>query len=239
MSENHKVLAVIPARSGSKGIPKKNVRTLYGKPLIQYMIEAANNAKMVDKVIVSTESAEIGKIAEECGAEVPFLRPPELAIDEVQITAPVKHAMEFYDTNNIHFEMVLSLQATSPLTISSDIDSCINKMIETGCDSVVSMKVLEEVHPWRIYDMKGDLVVPFNEYTNEDFPQRQDRPPAYKFSGAIYLRKRHLLENWNDVDFALGEDVRGILIPSDRAVDINGPIDMIVAESLVKMRTKQ
>ncbi len=236
MNEQLKVLGVIPARGGSKGVPKKNIQDLNGKPMIAYMIDAANKAKTLDKVIVSTDSEEIANIARQCGGEAPFIRPEKYSTDEISATAVSKHAMEYYDDKNIRFDIIISLQPTSPLTMGSDIDACVDKMLETECDSVLSMKIVEEAHPWRIYDMQGDKVVPFNEYTNENFPQRQDRPPVFKFSGAIFVRKRNLLEDWNDVDFALGSDRRGVLIPLERSVDINCPVDLVVADALLKMR---
>ncbi|MFC1576141.1 cytidylyltransferase domain-containing protein [Candidatus Omnitrophota bacterium] len=239
MPKGQKILGVIPARGGSKGVPKKNIHDLCGKPLIAHMIDAAKNATMLDRIIVSTDSEEIAEIAKQCGAEVPFIRPKKYATDEISVTAVSKHAMEFFDSQHIRYDAVMSLQTTSPLTLPSDIDACANKMLETGCNSVVSMKLLEVVHPWRIYNMEGDRVIPFNEYTNENFPQRQDRPPAYKWTGAIFLRKRNLLEDWNGVDFAVGPDNRGVLIPEERNVDINCPTDFLVAEALLKERKQQ
>ncbi|MFC1590156.1 cytidylyltransferase domain-containing protein [Candidatus Omnitrophota bacterium] len=236
MNKKVRVLGVIPARGGSKGVPKKNIRDLYGRPLISYMIDAAKRSTLIDKVICSTDSEEIADAAKRCGADIPFVRPPEYANDTISVTAVSKHAMEFFDAKNIRYDAVISLQATSPLTLACDIDACIEKMIAAGCDSVVSMKFLEEVHPWRIYDMKGDRVLPFNEHTNENFPQRQDRPPAYKMSGAIFLRKRRLLESWNGVDFALGTDLRGVMVPPERSVDINCPVDFVVAETFLRQR---
>lgn len=229
-----KILGVIPARAGSKGIPNKNVTPLAGKPLLAYIVEAAKGARALDRVILSTDSREIAELAKGLGLGVPFIRPAEFAADHISVTAVSKHAMEFYDAMNIRFDAIMSLQVTSPFTSPNDIDCAVNKMLEVNCDSVVSMKMLQEVHPWRIYNMVEDRVLPFNEYTNENFPQRQDRPIAYKFSGAIYLRKRRLLEDWNGVDFALGSDVRGILIPPERAIDINTPIDLVVAEAMIK-----
>jgi CMP-N-acetylneuraminic acid synthetase len=238
MPEGLKVLGVIPARGGSKGVPKKNIRELCGRPLIAYMIDAARKAATLDRVIVSTDSEEIAEVAKRCGCDVPFLRPREYAGDGISVTAVSRHALEFFDSRGVRYDAVASLQPTSPLTLAGDIDACVEKMVETGCDSVVSMKFLEEVHPWRIYDMKGDRVVPFNEYTDENFPQRQDRPAAYKMSGAIFLRKRHLLESWNGIDFALSGDKRGVLIPAERSVDINCPEDFLVAESLLKKMSR-
>ena len=232
--EELKVLAVIPARGGSKGVPKKNIKNLNGKPMLYYMLDAARKSKLLDKIIVSTESEEIAQVAKDLGAEVPFLRPKEMANDTISVTVAAKHAMEFFDRQGEHFDAVISLQVTNPLTLPEDIDACVQKMLDTDCDSVLSMKVIEDAHPWRIYDLKGDKVLPFNSETNENFPQRQDRPVCYKFSGAFFMRKRILLEQWNSVDFALGDDRRGVLIPYERSVDINVPLDFAVAEALLK-----
>jgi CMP-N-acetylneuraminic acid synthetase len=215
-------------------VPKKNIALLGGKPLIAYMIEAAREARLLDEVVVSTDSPEIAEVAVHHGGNVPFLRPAAYSTDTISVTAASKHALEHFDGQGRRFDAVLSLQVTSPFTLAEDIDACVDKMLTTGCDSVVSMKLLTEAHPWRIYDLEGDLVKPFNEYTNENYPQRQDRPPVYKFSGAIYLRRRALLEAWNGVDFALGRDVRGVLIPKRRTVDVNEYEDLIYCQALLQ-----
>lgn len=233
-----KVLAVIPARGGSKGIPRKNIKMLAGKPLIAYIIEAALKAKTQDKVIVSTEDEELAAIAREYDAEVPFLRPKELARDEVSLIPVVKHAMEYLDNQGWRAEIVVSLQPTSPLTEPHDIDNAVNKMLETNCDSVVSVERIEKHHPFRAMKLKGDRLFPLTEYTSEKYLQKQDRPSAYGFNGAIYVRKKELLEKWSGEDFALGDDARAIIMDSGKSVDINNPLDFLIAEAILKNKAR-
>lgn len=231
-----RILAVVPARLGSKGVPRKNIRSVGGKPLMAYVVEAALRSRHLSRVVVSTESPEIAQIAKDLGAEVPFLRPSHLANDEVSIIPVNQHAMSVLDQQGWHADVVVSLQVTSPLTEAADIDRAVEKLLETQCDSVVSMKLIQECHPFRAYKLSDDHVLPFTEYTSEEFLQRQDRPPAYKFNGAIYVRRRVLLEQWNGKDFGLGKDVRGTLMPPQRSVDVNEPLDLLLVETLLRAR---
>jgi CMP-N,N'-diacetyllegionaminic acid synthase len=233
MQAESRVLAVIPARSGSKGIPGKNLVRIKDKPLIAYMIESALRSQRITKIIVSTDSREIADVARSCGAEIPFIRPIQLAADHVPLAPVTIHAMKQMDSVGFCADVVVTLQPTSPLTQAADIDEAIEKLSKTGCDSVVSMKKVEECHPWRVYRLDEDRVLPFNEYTNESNKQRQDWPPVYKFSGAIFARQRRVLENSNGQDFALGRDVRGVLIPAERAVDINSPLDLLLLKAIL------
>jgi len=233
-----KVLAVIPARGGSKGIPRKNLKLLAGKPLIAYIIEAALKAKKLDRVIVSTEDKEIAQVARGYGAEVPFLRPLELARDEVSLIPVIKHAMEFMDELGWRADIIASLQPTAPFTQPEDIDAAVRKLVETGCDSVVSVESIERHHPFRAMKLSGDRLSPLTEYASEEYLQKQDRPPAYGFNGAIYVRKRKLLEKWAGKDFALGEDIRAIVMSPEKSVDINSPLDFLIAEALLKHNIK-
>lgn len=227
------ILGVIPARAGSKGIPRKNLMNLMGRPLISYMIEAALKAKSITKLIVSTESEEIAKIAENHRAEVPFIRPKELAGDHVSVIAVAQHALQFFSETSFYPEIVVSLQPTSPLVAPKDIDRCLQLMVETGCDSCFTMKKVEEFHPARMYGMEGDRII-LKPYTSEVPLQRQEREPIYKLDGAVIGRRSILLENWTGQDFAFGKDRRGVLVPWYRAVDINEPIDKLIVESIMK-----
>ena len=199
-------------------------------------MESARKSRLITKLVMSTESKKIAAIAKEMEVEIPFLRPQYLSEDNVPIISVNKHAMEFFDKKGWRADIVVSLQATSPLIISEDIDACIQKMIDTDCDSVVSMKIVEDAHPWRMYKLQADKVLPFNEYTTEHSLCRQDRPSVYKFDGAVYVRKRKLLEEYNGKDFALGNDVRAVLIPGQRAVDINNCLELKFAEFLINQR---
>ena len=228
-----KILGVIPARIGSKGIPRKNLVTLQERPLLSYVIEAALSTKLIAKVIVSTDSEEIAEVALKWGATVPFLRPKELALDHVSVIPVAQHALSFYQERSFQSDVVASLQPTSPLVSPKDIDRCLQLMIETDCDSCFTMKKIEEYHPSRMYGMVGDRVVQ-NPYTSESHLQRQDREPVYKLDGAVIARKAEQLEQWSGDDLAFGDDRRGVLVPWYRAVDVNEPIDLIVVESIMK-----
>jgi len=231
-----KVLAVIPARSGSRGVQNKNIRELAGRPLISYMIESALKAKNVDRVIVSTNDEGIAKIARDCGAEVPFIRPEELAADDVCIIPVIVHAMHQMDGLGWKADIVLSLQPTAPLTSPEDIDKVVDKLLNTDCDSAVSVFKIIVGNPIRAYKIEGDMLLPFSDLTVCKAFQRQDLPPAVAFNSAIFARRRELLDSWDGTDIALGNDTRAVLMGSESSVDINEELDFIVAEALLRRR---
>jgi len=228
-----KVLGVVPARGGSKGVPRKNLKMLAGKPLIVYILEVALQTKTLDRVVVSTEDEEVAAVARKYGAGVPFLRPKELARDEVSLIPVVKHAMEYLDKQDWRADIVVSLQPTSPLTEPGDIENAVNKMIKTGCDSVVSVGKIEQHHPYQAMKLEEDKLIPLYK-EGQRFLQRQDLPPLYGFNGAIYVRKRELLENWGGEDFALGKDTRAITMDKEKSIDINSSLDFLIAETILK-----
>jgi CMP-N-acetylneuraminic acid synthetase len=227
------ILAVIPARGGSKGVPGKNLRLLGGKPLIVHQIEAAQNASSVDEIIVSTDHEGIADAAEGAGAEVPFLRPEELAADEVPAIAAVKHAAEYFRDNHTTPEYVLCLQPTSPFNNSQSIDLASKKIRKTNCDSVVSIERVTETHPYRSYRLDGDKIAAIDGLTVTAPNQRQDRPIVYGFTGAIYLRRAGLLFDWNHEDFALGDDVRAVVQSGKEAIDIDTEFHLQMARAVV------
>ncbi len=227
-----KVLAVIPARGGSKGLPRKNIRNLANKPLIAHAIEEAKKCKLIDRLIVSTDDEEIAEVAKRYGAEVPFLRPKELATDEISIIPVLKHTIEFFESNGYAIENIVSIQPNNPLITTEEIGKIIEKLLNTNCDSVVSIVKMHE-HPYRAMKLEGDKLKPlFPEH--EKYLQRQDLPEFYRFSGAIYARKAELIKNWNGKDFALGDDVRGVVVDEKKAIDIHTEIDLKLAELLIK-----
>lgn len=231
-----KVLAVIPARGGSKSIPRKNLAEVAGRPLLSYVVEAALGAKRVQSVVVSTEDAAIAAVAREWGAEVPFLRPPELAGDEVSLGPVVVHAMEAMDALGFRADAVLSAQATSPFLEGADFDAVIDKLESTGADSVVSVQRVEHEHPFWVKRLEGDRVRPFNEFTNDSYLQRQDLPPAYIFDGALFLRRRHVVESWTGRDFGLGEDVRAIELGGVKSLHIDDPLHLELVRVVASRR---
>lgn len=180
MSKTLKTLALIPARGGSKGIPRKNIKPIAGKPLIAWAIEAALRSRLLDAVVVSTEDEEIAEVARQRGAQVPFLRPPELAQSDTPGIDPVLHALEQLP----EFDAVLLLQPTSPLRTTEDIDACIGLAQDMPASSMVSVSEPEK-HPYWMYRLGADQHL----QTLIDVPpisRRQELPPVYAMNGALY-----------------------------------------------------
>lgn len=219
-------LGVIPARGGSKSIPRKNLAPVAGRPLLAYAIGAARRARRLDRFVVSTEDEEIAAVARELGAEVPFLRPPELATDDVSIVPVVRHAMESMDALGFRADAVLSLQATSPFLEGDDIDVAIEKLETSGADSVCSVEPIEHAHPYWVKRLEGDRILPFNDASDDSYLQRQDLPPAYILDGGLFLRRRELLEKWSGRDFGLGADVRAVVLGGIKSLHIDDPLEL-------------
>jgi len=231
-----KVLAVIPARGGSKSIPRKNLVDVAGRPLIAWAIGAAREAKRLDRVIVSTEDEEIAETARKWGAEVPFVRPPELATDTISLIPVVQHALKAMDELGFRADAVVSMQATSPGLRGADLDAAVAKLEESGADSVATVLKVEHEHPYWAKRLEGDRVRPFSAETNESYLQRQDLPPAWVFDGAIFVRHRRLLEEWTGRDFGLGADVRGLPLSAESSLHIDDPIHLEVARVVLGRR---
>lgn len=227
------ILAVIPARGGSKGIQGKNVRLLDGKPLVAHQIETALGTKSVDKVIVSTDHDEIAEAARNAGATVPFSRPSEFASDDIPVIAAIKHAAEYWQEQHQTPDYTLCLQPTSPFTSPDTVEAAIEKIQSTDCDSVVSVERVTETHPYRAYQLADDKVRPIDGLTITAPDQRQDRPNVYGFTGAIYLRQTELLFEWEYDDFALGDDVRAVIQSGIETIDIDTEFQLRVARAFV------
>lgn len=221
-----RVLGVIPARGGSKGVPGKNVRLLAGKPLIVHTIEAALKSKL-DRVIVSTDDEAIASVAERAGAVVPFIRPAELASDTAKSIPVAIHALNaMEEVEHVRYDAVMLLQPTAPFKTFKDIDDALEKLALSGADSVISVQEVEAFHPARMKYLEGDRLVdpPFVEaYENQ---ARQELRPMYIRNGAIYLTKREtLLRNSYK-----GNDCRALLMPVERSVNIDTLHDFEYAE---------
>jgi CMP-N-acetylneuraminic acid synthetase len=226
------VLAVVPARGGSKSVPGKNLRLLDGKPLVAHQVEAALAADHVTEVIVSTDDKDIADAARDAGANVPFMRPPELATDDVPAIAAFEHAAECWQDEHGTPTYTLGLQPTSPFNTSADIDAAVEMIRRTGCDSVVSVERVTETHPYRAYRLEGDRIKPIEGITVTEPDQRQDRPDVYGFTGAIYLRRTELLFEWDMSDFALGEDMRAVVQSGRSTVEIDTEFQLQLARAL-------
>jgi CMP-N-acetylneuraminic acid synthetase len=225
MNDPFNVLGVIPARGGSKGIPRKNLVDLNGKPLIAYTIEAGLAAARIDRLVVSTEDDEIAKVAAEWGADVPFQRPVELASDRAHSLPVVQHAIEIMEKiDSCTYSAVVMLQPTTPLRTATDIEEGIELLIGSGADSVISLVDVGANHPFRMKKILDDgRVVNFVDQGFEDMRPRQDLPPVYIRSGDLYIARRHVVM---EMDTLVGPECRGVVIPPERAVNIDTRFDL-------------
>ena len=229
MSEK-KILAIIPARGGSKGIVGKNIRLLNEKPLICYTIEEALKSIYLNEVFVSTDDLIIAKISEKCGAKI-IDRPAELAKDESPTIDAIFNAIEFIK-NVYDKDIIILLQPTSPLRNAIDIDTAFNIFMKTECDSVISMCKVEHPPYWH-FKYEGDKFKPlFGEkylLTN-----RQELPDVYRPNGAIYITTiKNLYEN----NGFYCDKVVPYIMPSERSIDIDEEIDLKLAEILIQEGT--
>ena len=229
-----KIVALIPARGGSKGIVRKNIRQLAGKPLIAYSIEQAQQAHSVDRVVVSTDDLEIGSVAREYGAEVPFVRPAELARDDTPDLPVCQHALRWLMMHeNYCPEIVVWLRPTSPLRTVQDINAAVRLLLETGADCVRSICPAEH-HPYWMKRLEGNRLLPFVEGVDESkYYRRQELPPAYRLNGAVDVTWcKRVVEDGKLFD----GDMRGYLMPMERSVDLDSELDFALAELLLQRR---
>lgn len=219
------LLALIPARGGSKGIPRKNIRPFCGKPLLQWSIDVALAAPSVERVVVSTDDLEIAEIARACGAEVPFLRPPELASDTAPGIAPALHVLrQLPDVSHL-----LLLQPTSPLRQVDDVEATIALSRKTGNDAIVSVTTCSK-HPAWMYALSPEQVImPILDI--QDASIRQQLPPAYVLNGALYFASRSFLEYEKKF---LTSSTLGYVMPPERSVDIDTLLDWQWGEFLMQ-----
>jgi len=227
------VLALIPARGGSKGVLGKNLRFLAGKPLIVHTIEQAKQSATVNRVIVSTDGMKIAEISKEAGAEVPFARPSVLANDDTPAFPVVQHALQWLKQHEGYQpDVVVLLQPTSPLRRPEHIDQGVELLLKTQADSVISLCEAEHSPYWmKLLDEKGQ-VKPFIESKIEYF-RRQDLPIVYRLNGAIYATRYNIIA---ERDRLLGDDVRALIMTREDSVDIDDEIDFLLAELLLKRR---
>lgn len=227
-----KILGVIPARGGSKGVPRKNIKSLAGKPLIYHIIQVALGSKYLTRVVISSEDEKIIKIAKKYGAEAPFKRPKTLARDRTPSLPVVQHAVKETEKQmGIKFDYVVLLQATSPFTTSPDIDKAIEKLIKTKADSVVSVYQINDMHPVKMKKIINDRLFQFVPNLKETVFRRQDLSPIYKRNGGIYATKRDVIMKRSSL---YGRISRPYIMPPERSIDIDSKIDFWLAEEMIK-----
>jgi CMP-N,N'-diacetyllegionaminic acid synthase len=227
------VLGIVPARGGSRGIPQKNIAPLGGRPLIAWTIQAARSSMRVSRLVVSTDDNEIARIAKQSGAEVPFLRPSELARDDTPGIAPILHTLNSLKAAEGYVpDMVMCLQPTSPFRSADDIDAAVELAERKNADAVVSVTSVDHHPDWmRCIDSEGRLT----EFGKPDpsISRRQDLPPVYALNGAIYLAAGAVLlarESWyTDKTYAY-------VMPEERSLDIDTPWQLRLADLILKDR---
>jgi CMP-N,N'-diacetyllegionaminic acid synthase len=228
-----RILALITARGGSKGIPRKNLSPLAGKPLIAWTLEAAAGATTLDRTVVSTDNDEIAKVCRDWGMEVPFLRPANLSQDDSPHVAVVLHALDWLASHDSYKpDYVMLLQPTSPMRTSRDIDEAVQLALRTDAPAVVSVTPAAQ-HPYVIRRMKDDGTMEAFVACDLDYARRQAMPEAYALNGAIYLCRRDVFLSARTFE---PKGTVGYVMEAQRSLDVDTPFDLRMCETALRDR---
>lgn len=233
MIRQRRVVAVVPARGGSKSIPRKNLAPLGGRPLIAWSIEVARASKLVDRVLVSTDDREIGDVAASLGAEV-YWRPAELATDDAVVIDALRDVIRQLGQEGETADILVLLEPTCPLRSVEDVEGCVN-LIADGWDSAATFQAAE-LHPHRAWRITDGGPRPFIDGAVPWLP-RQKLPPAFQLNGAVYAVRMDLLLDESEIGLLVGRSA-ALVMPAERSVDIDTALDLAVAEALLRDRTK-
>jgi len=232
MIKDKKLLALIPARGGSKAIPDKNIKNLNGKPLIAWTIEAARKSRYIDKVVVSTDDDEIMTIAKKYGSEAPFKRPKELASDNAKMMDVVIHCIKFFQNSGEEYDIIILLQPTAPLRSTYDIDRAIGYFVKKKAQAVISVVACEHSPQWA-------GVLPHDHNMKNFIPEnireknRQEIKAFHRINGAVYLA---------DIDFIMhkrdwyGTKTFAYVMKRENSVDIDNLFDFMLAEFIMNRK---
>jgi CMP-N,N'-diacetyllegionaminic acid synthase len=221
-----RVLALIPARGGSKGVPRKNLRPLGGKPLLQWTADAANGSKYVDRVVLSTDDDEIATLGRSLGLDVPFLRPHEASTDEAPANAVVEHAI---GALNDQSEYVVYLQPTSPFRSAADIDGCLERLVASDADACVSVSESPTKPEWLFYVGPDSSMRPVLGQMPRQ--RRQELERAFELNGAVYVSR---IETYRRLKTFLTGGTVAWIMPPERSVDIDETTDFEQAEKILE-----
>jgi len=235
MYNSFKILALVPAIGGSKGLPRKNIKPLCGKPLIAWTIETAKASRYLDKIVVSTDDKEIAGIAISYGAEVPFSRPTELATDNAKIIDVVLHIINWLENNGELYDLIVLLQPTSPLRLSTDIDSAIKMIFQKSAKSIVSVCEVEH-HPYLSNQLPENGCMKDFLRCEVINTNRQELPTFFRLNGAIYIAYCNYLKKQKTF---FGKDTYAYIMPRERSIDIDSETDFNLAELLINKMRKQ
>jgi len=235
MFKGYKILALICARGGSKGISNKNLKSISGKPLIAWTIDVAKQCKFIDKVVVSTDSKAIASTAKKYGAEIPVMRPSKFSGDKISKLPSLRHMISWYEKNGLFFDIIIDLDPTNPLRIKEDISNALKLLInEKKADSVVS--IFEPSHNpyWTMFEKKNDYLRVCKSPKEKIFC-RQDLPIVYSISGNIVVSRRDTIMEKNTHSIYSKKCI-GFLIPKERSIDIDDMFDFEMCEMILKKK---
>jgi CMP-N,N'-diacetyllegionaminic acid synthase len=228
MYNDHPIVCVIPARGGSKGLPGKNIKMFCGKPLIAHTIEQAKQSKYIDRVIVSTEAEEVSRISLQYGADVPFMRPMELAGDSSSTADALLHAINWIENKDQYlFDILVLLHATTPLRSVEDIDKSIALLIEESADNVFSVTESHRNPYFNMVEQDKDGFVKLVKEGN--YFTRQSAPKVYDMNASIYVWWKEIFKTRNGL---FSDKTRLYVMPKERSIDIDDSLDFRIAEFL-------
>jgi N-acylneuraminate cytidylyltransferase len=225
------VVALIPARGGSKGVPRKNIRPLAGKPLIAYSIEAARASRLIARVVVSTDDAEIADVARRYGADVPFMRPAELARDDSPEWLTWRHAvLSLAAEGGRPVDAFVCVSPTSPLRAVEDIDACVRALLASDADMVMTVRPSERNPYFNMVVLDAEGYARLVIRPDRPTYRRQDAPPVYDITTVAYaFRPEFVLRSASELEGR----VKAVVVPAERAVDIDTELDFSFAEFLL------
>lgn len=230
MIDGKRVLAIVPARKGSKGLPLKNIRPLAGKPLLAWPIAAARASRHVDRVIISTDDQDFADIAMAHGADAPFLRPAELASDSAPSIGFILHAVDTLAGAGDVYDLVVLLEPTSPLTEGSDVDAALERLVGADADAIVGVTALVTSHPAYAVRMNREgAIEPLQPGGFSAMPRRQDLEPVFGLDGSLYISTVDALRR--EQGFCHGRTL-GYETARYKAAEVDDLIDFLCIEAI-------
>ena len=232
MYKGKRILAIIPARGGSKGLPGKNIKNLLGKPLIGWSISHAQESKYVDEIFVSTDSQEIADVAESCGVKVPSLRPAYLASDTASSMDFIEYTINMMEEQGNHFDYLILLEPTSPLRDAEDIDKCLEMLIDhPTAKSIVGVCKSEGQHPISLTKISDGFLVPYIERTKS--VRRQDLEELFFFEGTVYATS---IEGFRQYRLFYHKECLAYVVPKWKSFEVDDFIDFTIIEAIMKLK---
>lgn len=235
MINNKKILAVVLARKNSKGLPGKNIKNLNGKPLVAWPISTAKKSKYIDKIILSTDCKEIASIGETYGAIIPFIRPDNLSEDNSRSEDALIHAIDFLDLEREHYDYVVLLEPTSPLTEAFDIDRALEQLINNtfSYTALVSIGEVTASHPLFCFSLDQNMAIkPYSSEQNEiTIPRRQDINPLFFCDGSLYISS---IKEFIIKKTFYHSNTMGFVMPEWKNLEIDRELDLFLVEQIMR-----